>query len=142
MRNSDTWGVIKMTLHEGSYDWEFVPIPGQTWTDSGTANCVTAPGVPTAPAVTTPTVEPAVAVNPVADSADTGDFTLVSSGATPTLASVPAGAPATPSKRATPFPSSAPVWAQLDRDCRSEWVDRSLDHSRSTRCCVCPASMT
>ncbi|MBK8046353.1 MAG: LysM peptidoglycan-binding domain-containing protein [Anaerolineales bacterium] len=91
VRNSDTWGVIKMTLHEGSYDWEFVPIPGQTWTDSGTANCVTAPGVPTAPVVTSPTVEPAVAVNPVADSADTGDFTLVSSGATPTLASVPAG---------------------------------------------------
>ena len=45
--NTDTWGIIKFTLHPDSYDWEFLPIPGQTWTDSGSANCVTAPGVPT-----------------------------------------------------------------------------------------------
>jgi LysM repeat protein len=46
-RNSDTWGIIKFSLRPDSYDWEFLPIPGQTWTDSGNATCVTAPGVPT-----------------------------------------------------------------------------------------------
>ena len=34
-RNSDTYDVIKLTLHRSSYDWEFVPIAGQTFTDSG-----------------------------------------------------------------------------------------------------------
>ena len=50
VRNNETWGVIKLTLHPDSYDWEFVPIPGQTFTDVGSAPCVTAPNVPTAPA--------------------------------------------------------------------------------------------
>ena len=36
--NATTHGVIKMTLHNGSYSWTFVPDEG-TFTDSGTANC-------------------------------------------------------------------------------------------------------
>ena len=48
VRNSETWGILKLTLHPDSYDWEFLPIPGQTWSDTGVAKCVTAPGVPTA----------------------------------------------------------------------------------------------
>jgi hypothetical protein len=28
-----------LTLHPTSYDWEFVPIAGQTFTDSGSASC-------------------------------------------------------------------------------------------------------
>ncbi len=47
--DSDTWGILKFTLRADGYDWEFLPIPGQTWTDKGSANCVTAPGVPTQP---------------------------------------------------------------------------------------------
>ncbi len=39
VRNSSTFGVLKMTLHSGSYDWQFVPIAGSTFTDSGSANC-------------------------------------------------------------------------------------------------------
>lgn len=38
-RNSSAWGVLKFTLHSGSYDWQFVPVAGQTYNDSGTANC-------------------------------------------------------------------------------------------------------
>jgi acid phosphatase type 7 len=38
-RNSDTFGVLKLTLHPGSYDWEFVPETGKTFTDSGSAAC-------------------------------------------------------------------------------------------------------
>ena len=43
-RNSEAHGVLKLTLHPTSYDWEFVPVAGQTYTDVGTRPCVgTAP---------------------------------------------------------------------------------------------------
>jgi len=32
-------GVLKLTLRTDRYDWEFVPIAGQTFTDSGTGTC-------------------------------------------------------------------------------------------------------
>lgn len=32
-------GAIKLTLHATSYDWEFVPTGGTTFTDSGTESC-------------------------------------------------------------------------------------------------------
>jgi hypothetical protein len=46
VRNSDTHGVLKLTLYPGSYAWEFIPIAGQAFTDSGSANCVSPPPVP------------------------------------------------------------------------------------------------
>ena len=39
VRNSSTFGVLKLTLHSTSYDWQFIPIAGQTFTDSGTQAC-------------------------------------------------------------------------------------------------------
>ncbi len=39
-RNNTTHGVLKLTLHPAGYDWEFVPVPGQTFTDSGSDTCV------------------------------------------------------------------------------------------------------
>ena len=44
VRNSSTYGVIKLSLHASSYDWQFLPIAGQTFTDSGTASTHGAPG--------------------------------------------------------------------------------------------------
>jgi hypothetical protein len=38
-RNSDTFGVLKFTLHAASYDWQFVPEAGKTYSDSGTTAC-------------------------------------------------------------------------------------------------------
>ncbi|RKR90557.1 calcineurin-like phosphoesterase family protein [Micromonospora pisi] len=38
-RNSDTFGVLKFTLHANSYDWQFVPEAGKTYNDSGTSAC-------------------------------------------------------------------------------------------------------
>ncbi len=38
-RNTGTRGVLKLTLHSGSFDWQFVPEAGKTYTDSGTTNC-------------------------------------------------------------------------------------------------------
>ena len=40
VRDSDTHGVLKLTLHPTSYDWEFLPIAGRTFTDSGSRPCV------------------------------------------------------------------------------------------------------
>jgi hypothetical protein len=37
------YGVLKMTLHADSYDWEFIPVAGQTFTDHGTSACHGAP---------------------------------------------------------------------------------------------------
>jgi hypothetical protein len=39
VRNQTASGVLKLTLHATSYDWEFVPITGQTFTDKGTGSC-------------------------------------------------------------------------------------------------------
>jgi hypothetical protein len=41
VRNNTAHGVLKLTLHPTSYDWQFVPIAGQTFTDSGSTQCVT-----------------------------------------------------------------------------------------------------
>ena len=40
VRNGDTYGLLKLTLHPSSYSWEFIPEPGKTFTDSGNAACV------------------------------------------------------------------------------------------------------
>ena len=39
VRNNTTYGVLKLTLHPTSYDWQFVPVAGSTFTDSGSSNC-------------------------------------------------------------------------------------------------------
>ena len=38
-RNADTFGVLKLTLHSSSYDWEFVPQAGKSFHDSGSGAC-------------------------------------------------------------------------------------------------------
>ena len=38
-RNSDTFGVLRLSLRSGAYDWQFVPEPGKTFTDAGTGSC-------------------------------------------------------------------------------------------------------
>jgi hypothetical protein len=39
VRQSTTFGILKLTLHPTSYDWKFVPEAGRTFTDSGTQSC-------------------------------------------------------------------------------------------------------
>jgi len=39
IKDGSTYGILKLTLHPGSYSWEFLPEPGETFTDSGTHNC-------------------------------------------------------------------------------------------------------
>jgi chitodextrinase len=55
VRDASTFGILQLTLHPTSYDWKFLPVPGKTFTDSGTGAChgggsgggdTTAPSVP------------------------------------------------------------------------------------------------
>jgi hypothetical protein len=39
IRNDDTWGVLKLNLKQAGYDWEFLPVEGKTFTDSGSGTC-------------------------------------------------------------------------------------------------------
>jgi uncharacterized protein YjdB len=39
VRNNSTWGVLKLSLSDSTYTWQFIPIAGQTFTDSGSGTC-------------------------------------------------------------------------------------------------------
>jgi hypothetical protein len=39
LSNDTTFGVLKLTLNASSYAWQFVPVAGATFTDSGSAAC-------------------------------------------------------------------------------------------------------
>ena len=39
IRGSGTHGVIKLTLGLSNYSWQFIPVAGKTFTDSGTGTC-------------------------------------------------------------------------------------------------------
>ncbi len=94
IRDNSTTGVLKLTLHDTSYDWEFIPVPGGTFTDSGTADCVgegnTAPPAPPPATASAPTGTPVVSTTGTAIST------------TPTV-------PATPTVFLTPETPPAPV---------------------------------
>jgi acid phosphatase type 7 len=38
-RDNSTFGVLKLTLHERSYEWEFLPVGGKGFTDKGRGDC-------------------------------------------------------------------------------------------------------
>lgn len=38
-RNDKTFGVLRLALKDGAYDWKFVPVAGSTFSDAGTAAC-------------------------------------------------------------------------------------------------------
>ncbi|HEV8075654.1 MAG TPA: metallophosphoesterase [Candidatus Acidoferrum sp.] len=39
VRNSDTFGVLELTLKATGYDWKFLPVAGKRFTDSGSGSC-------------------------------------------------------------------------------------------------------
>jgi hypothetical protein len=84
VRNAVTFGVLKLTLHPTSYDWQFIPEAGKTFTDSGHGECHSARGAPLlnlgtgptlAPAITTPAPAPtALPGLPFSDDFESGDL--------------------------------------------------------------------
>lgn len=87
-RNSETFGVLKLTLHPTSYDWEFIPIASQSFTDSGSASCVSAGELPSAPAVSAPAA--AVVSANTTETVATATTTVATAPST-TAAALPAG---------------------------------------------------
>jgi acid phosphatase type 7 len=67
VRNSDTYGVLQLTLHPTSYDWRFVPEAGKSFTDSGTTQCH---------GIQTDTVRPNAPTNLVASADSPGRVSL------------------------------------------------------------------
>ena len=39
VRDSTSFGVLKLTLHPAGYQWSFVPVSGAGFTDSGSGSC-------------------------------------------------------------------------------------------------------
>jgi len=39
VRNAEAFGILQMKLKPGTFEWEFVPVAGQTFTDSGSGAC-------------------------------------------------------------------------------------------------------
>ncbi len=39
VRYNGGFGVLRLTLHASSYDWQFVSVAGKTFTDSGNGDC-------------------------------------------------------------------------------------------------------
>src|SRR5215208_200255 len=56
---NDTFGVLKLTLHPSSYDWQFVPEAGRTFSDAGSEPChgpIAAPAPAPVPDGTAPVI--------------------------------------------------------------------------------------
>jgi acid phosphatase type 7 len=82
VRNTDTYGFLKLTLHASSYDWQFVPEPGKTFTDSGTRNCFTTSSTP--PTSVPPTKTPTPGSNPTSVASTPTAIGTTVPGASPT----------------------------------------------------------
>ena len=41
--HSESWGVLKLTLKNSSYTWEFIPVAGKSFRDSGSGTCSVRP---------------------------------------------------------------------------------------------------
>ncbi len=39
IRDTTAFGVLKLTLKPDAYDWQFIPIAGKSFTDSGSGTC-------------------------------------------------------------------------------------------------------
>ena len=102
VRNGETFGVLKLTLHETSYDWQFVPIAGQTFSDAGTDFChgtspdTNAPTAPTALTASAPSSHQVdLAWSPSSDDTGVAGYQIFRDGAQIATSPVPAYTDAT-----------------------------------------------
>src|SRR5206468_4961869 len=51
VRNPVVYGVLRLTLGDGTYSWNFIPVAGQTFTDAGSGTCHGSTAPPPAPSV-------------------------------------------------------------------------------------------
>ena len=128
VRNNTTFGVLKLTLHPTSYDWQFVPVAGQTFTDAGsfpTNGCSSTP-TPTASATSTATPTPvptSTATQTLVPTSTATQTPVPTSTATPT--SVPTSTPTptvepTSTATETPVPTSTPTQTTIPTSTATE----------------------
>ena len=53
VRNDDTFGVLKLTLHPTSYDWQFISVAGAIMDEGTNTSCTPSNATPTIPTATT-----------------------------------------------------------------------------------------
>jgi acid phosphatase type 7 len=108
VRNVDTFGILKLTLHPTGYDWQFEPEVGKTFTDTGTGNCHgTTSGTPLPTATDTTTSTPTRTPSTTATFTQTATSTI---GPSPTRTpSATNTLPASPSPSSTPTRTSTPT---------------------------------
>ena len=100
VRNDSTYGVLMLTLHASSYDWQFVPMAGQSFNDSGSQAChSSSSGTPTF--TPTPTTTATNTATPTTTNTPTAT-------ATKTFTPTPTKTP-TPTATNTPTPTNTPV---------------------------------
>lgn len=62
IRQNNTFGVLKLTLTSTNYSWEFIPVAGKTFTDSGSYDCLnnrgSGPNITNTPVTSTVTNTP------------------------------------------------------------------------------------
>jgi hypothetical protein len=119
VRNASTYGVIKLTLHASSIDWQFVPEAGKTFTDSGTQVChssASTTATPTATLISTGTTTPTPTASDTATISSTPADTLTATDSlTPTSTSVQTGTD-TPTSTDTLTPTDSPTATQTTLD--------------------------
>jgi hypothetical protein len=76
VRDTSSFGVLKLTLHAQSYDWQFEPAAGGSFSDSGSEACVGAGGsgpspTPVPSPTSPPTASPSPSPSPIGTAAPT-----------------------------------------------------------------------
>jgi len=105
VRNVDTFGVLKLSLHPTSFDWQFVPEAGKTFTDSGTQNCHGSTPINTPSVTSTSAFTPTWTPTP----SSTATFTATVAGGPVTTSTSTSTATATATATATPTNTLTPT---------------------------------
>lgn len=109
MRNNDSFGVLKLTLRESGYDWEFVPVEGAKFTDSGSGRChppisqQPSASPPVSSSAAQPSTSPSVSTSPASPSVSSSVPSAPASSSSVPSSSVPSA----PASSSSP---SAPTW--------------------------------
>ena len=74
VRDWSSWGVLKLTLNPSSYDWQFLPVAGSSFTDSGTSTVHPAPGTPTLSTIAVTPANPTIAAGATQQFTATGTY--------------------------------------------------------------------
>ena len=134
VRNSATFGVLSLALHDAAYDWRFVPIAGSTFSDSGMGSCGSARTDVTSPSPPGSLTATATAANSIALSWDAATDDVAVTGYQIDRDGVPLTTVAAQTSYAdsTVTPGSTFTYSVRARDAQGNWSDFSAPSSAST----------